>query len=133
MRQEWLYGKLTTLPPLTTLVPAERIRGGGSLTNVPFDRPFILIRYMPSTIEIRDDGKPVSDKEVVQFWVYDEPGSYRTIVEALKVIQREIPGPVQDAQWQGHVDWNGLGPELFDNELKAITRWGSATLVGSDL
>lgn len=130
-RQTWLYSKLINMAPLTTLLPAASIKGSGSITVVPSSRPFMLVRYLPSTIEQRDDGKVRAFKESVQFWVYDEEGSYGRINEILDVLETNLPGPVLDEPGLLHVDWNGFGPELFDDQFKALTRWGAATLVGS--
>jgi hypothetical protein len=128
---QWVFQKLTTHAPLLALIPAVRIVGSGSITTPPSARPFMMIRYLDSLVELRDDGKVRADKEIVQFWVYDGPGSYGKINDALRVIEDFLPGPVLDEPELIHVDWNGLGPESFDDVFKALARWGSATLVGS--
>lgn len=130
-RQQWVYEKLINMAPLTALLPAVRIVASGSIGSPPAARPFMQVRYLPSTIEIRDNGSVRSFKEIVQFWVYDEEGSYSLINEILDVVEDNFPGPVEGEPTIGHIDWNGLGPEQFDDDLKALVRWGSATIVGS--
>lgn len=132
----WTFRKLkeivTVLPPPLT-VPQTRVMAGGALDGPPASRPYVIYRFLDEGVQIKDDSRPVAKDQIVQVWVYDDPGSYDRIDSIMDALESGMPGPVvQHADYTGciAVNWNGRGPELFDDEMKAITRFALLSLIG---
>lgn len=123
-----LYSALTGDAQLTAIVPTERIYAAGSLEGSPA-RPWIVIRTGDESSRLRDDRSSVASQLRASVWVYDEPGSYLRIDAILTHVRRVLLAMPGDAS-AICCEWAGDGPELGDDELKAILRVGNFTLIG---
>lgn len=125
----WVHSKLTTEPSATALlavVPLDGIKGAGSLTGSPKEKPFIIPRFGPKLRRNPEGPYSVS----VSIWVHDEPGSYLRIEQAIGLIKPLLEGPVAMA---GAVscEWAGDSGDLADDGFGTIVRNTSFILVGN--
>lgn len=122
----WIHQTLIGAVPVTTLVPAARIFGSGSVQGVPKDKPFIILTFGARVAPI-----PTAHRQTVTVWVHDEPGDYLRIDQILAEIRSVLEGQVSSAGAIG-CRWSGDSTDLADDAYGTITRNSSYDLVGSD-
>lgn len=99
---------------------ADGIHAGGSLTGAPYPFPFLIYRIQDEFSALRGDDDDHATDTQVQVWVYDKPGSYKTIELVLDAVR---------AAFRSSADvrarWTGDSQEFNDDEFKAILKYGS--------
>jgi hypothetical protein len=124
----WVYGQLQATMTTLTLPPTS-VFAGGALTEVPSVYPYMIYRVQGEQPRIKDDGQSVRSQQPLEVWVYDQTGSYDRIDAMLRAVRLLLTGPVSEV---GAIacEWLSDGPELFDDELKALVKVGSYNLIG---
>lgn len=119
----WVY------PKLVNVLPAAQVFAGGALAEVPAVRPFIVYRLNNKTAAMRDNDRAIATFDVLDVWVYDNPGSYDRIETTLEAVKVQLVGQVASV---GAIacSWQGDSGELADDALKAITKNSTYRLVG---
>lgn len=102
--------------PVTTQLPGGLV-AGGSLTGKVALRPFAVYRVQEATPVLRGDDGTERRQNVLQVWVYDEPGSYARIEAILRTIETQL---VQATTLRAI--WLSDSAELPDEDQKAIVK-----------
>jgi hypothetical protein len=104
---------------VTSLIPGG-IHAAGSLTGSEFPRPFLAYRVGAEVPALRGDDFEEATETTVQVWVYDKPGSYKTIEQVLEAVRARFRVTVAlRSRWLGDSD------EFADDEQKAILKYGT--------
>lgn len=117
-------------PALTTLIPAERWKGSGSVTeeNKP-DTMFAVIRY-------GIENRGMSDKKrcLVTIWVHDSQGTYEDINKVLDALYGRLNGVAGQQDGSGNeimsCEWQSNSGDLIDTGFRTITRNATFELIG---
>ena len=128
--RQWLFAKLNGTLSLTAIVPADRVMAAGALTGSPPVRPFVLYRMGGDTTRMQDADVPLLADNVVQVWVYDDPGSYARIEQYLDEMRKRLPGQVIGVPNAHACVWGGTSGELADDEFKCAVKFANLKLVG---
>ena len=134
--QRIVYGALVSLPALTAVVPATRILEASNLSNEEGQapvRPFLIYKTgseLPSWPSIEDN--------LMEFWVYDDHGSYDRINQILRALKDGMDRRAGDILVLSGVKWALMesrfqfaSADLQDESLHAIVRYASYRVVGS--
>lgn len=115
--RSWAYGKVSEDLAVLSLVPAERIFGGGSLEGSVAKKPFIVLSFgqkIPGPF-------PGSEADTLVVWAHDEPGDYLLVDQILEAIRGALSG--QTAIRGGiSCQWSGDSIDLSDENFGTITR-----------
>lgn len=100
---------------------SDQVYGASGLENSQANK-IIVLRWGQMTPFI-----DVLGNEIVTVWVYDDPGSYVDINNALKIIRDDILLPMvqvsgDDDMTVTQVSFNGFSEDLYDDVMKRITR-----------
>lgn len=125
----WLKERLDEDGALTSVIPANRIHGAGSLTGSPGKRPFALIHLGEELPVFNEGGVPEVTSNEAVIWIHDDPGSYDQIDEILVLVIAQLTGQVSEETGIACV-WQGNSGELSDEAYGTITRNSSFRLVG---
>lgn len=132
--RSWAMTRLKGYAPLTAgippLLPATSMFGSGSMNGAPAARPFLYVAYGADTPELRDDGKPVANSQVMTVYVHDEPGDYTRIDQILVLVKTALEGQVVDGINGIFAIWQGASPDLADDRFQTIVRNAEFRLVG---
>lgn len=121
--RKWLYGILTSDADVTEIIPAERWYPSANFKEVP-PTLFGVYKLGPESHEIAD-----ATLIPAEVWVYDSPGSYTRIDDALKRIRDAvISAPADDGMFPA--EWAGDSEDLSDDEMGTIFRTASFQLRG---
>jgi len=100
---------------------------GSSVQDSPEVRPFAVLKWADVT-----PAFTTGSSEIMQFWAYDEPGSYDNINSILKrvraVLDENTDVEVDDERYSTS-KWNGDSAELYDDIFKCIVRYATFTIV----
>jgi hypothetical protein len=102
--------------PITTQLPGG-LKAAGSLTGKVALRPFAVYRIQEASPQLRGDDATARRQNILQVWVYDEPGSYARIEDILRLVEAQL---VQATTIR--CVWIGDSGELPDEEQKAIVK-----------
>lgn len=95
----------------------------------PEQRPFMVLSWGEENVAFRGGSS-----ENLTVWVYDEPGSYDRIDEALDEVKRLFEEAVDVEDGLGGrlatADWRGRSVDLYDDIFKCATRNALLTVVG---
>jgi len=120
--RSWVWDRLSSAGALPTLIPSQF--GGGSVPNNP-KKPFMVIQISSKEPEFRDGDAPLNHRQILNVWVYDEPGSYKRIDTALGLVRDALVG--RDDRI---CVWTGDSGDLADDTYGAITRYATFQLTG---
>lgn len=125
--RQWIYQSLTANGSITAIVPASRIFSSGALTGRIDANPFLVIRMMPSNMELSEG---VAHSQNVAVWAHDQPGSYQRIDTLLGLVRATLVGQVASP---GAIAcrWQGDSQDLADDGLGTITRNSAFLCVGT--
>lgn len=135
------YAILSGDGPFTSLVPAGRIVSSSNARRPPdlAQGMWCMIRMLLASQEIRQDGLLAgAGSQRMQLWVYDRPGSFENIDEALRRARQALLAapprafPAEAMVLQG-CEWEGDSQDLPADEYGGITRNGSFRLVGAGI
>ena len=122
--REWIF------PKLALSVGVSNVHSGGSLTIPPAVKPYIVYRLQARTPMLKDDSEAVKLSTVAEIWAYDDAGSYDRIDEILTEVRAQLVGQVSEPG-KTCCEWSGDSGELFDDQMKAITRNSTFLLIGA--
>lgn len=126
----WAFDRLTSSDPVTDLVPVEWIFGGGSLTEVPARRPFVILRFGVEQSDMWDGDGPAATSQYLTVYIHDEPGDYLRINEITLAIRAALQGPVADGVGGISALWQGDSQDLADDVYGTIMRNAEFRLLG---
>lgn len=98
----------------------------------PQERKFMVTRWLSTSPGI----SPVHRVEL-QLWAYDREGGYGRIGDMLRAARpvldslngQQLPG----GGWVTAVEWQGSGPDLWDDVYSSPARWESYRIVASEV
>jgi len=99
---------------------AAGIHAGSSLEGAPYPFPYLIYRVQDSAPDLRGDDGDVQSATRLEIWVYDTPGTYKTIENVLAAAKARFPHSVALRS-----RWTGDSVELADDEMKAIVKYGT--------
>lgn len=117
-------------PSLTALIPAERWKGSGSVTeeNVP-ERMFAVIRYGIENIGMAD-----LKRCLVTIWVHDQQGTYEDINKVLSALYGRLDHVAGQQDGSGNeitsCEWQSNSGDLYDTGFRTITRNTTFEIIG---
>lgn len=125
----WVFNRLRNSQAIRDDVLESSIYGSGSMTGAPAIKPFLVMRFDPEVIELRDGDRASATSRFLTIFCHDDPGSYDRIDRILGNVHQACEGQVLGSGGIASL-WTGDSQDFGDDVFGTIVRNSSFRLVG---